>query len=221
MSNSEKLNKKRQIEKKILSKLISSPVDFLMRHHFTPNLLSFLGFLCILISAILISFGLVHSPIWVAWIVPFFLLFGGVFDVFDGEVARKTGKDSDTGAFLDSNVDRISDIIIIIGFVYGKLINFVLAFILMFLTIMISYTRAKAENLGLIMKGIGFLERAERLVILTVAIIVESWVYFLSSLFFQTPNTWFFPVFIIVFTILLLLTLLQRFYFSLTNLANF
>jgi len=219
LNSQQELPDKRKNQKEFIGKIIAKPVEFFIKCHFTPNLLSLFGFLCSAISTVMIALNFIHDPLWLAWLVPFFLFIGGVFDVFDGEVARKTGKVSDAGAFLDSNLDRVSDIIIFIGLIYGELINFLHGFILMFLIIMISYSRAKAENLGLTMKGVGFLERAERLVLLTIALIAESWIYNLSKIFTGTPITWFFPVFIFIFTLLLIYTLGQRIYFSLVNLA--
>ncbi len=221
MNRSEELSDKRKKQKELISKIIDKPVNFLIKHDFTPNILSFLGFLCILVSAILISLGFIHYRFWLSWLVPFFLLLGGVFDVFDGEVARRTDKESNTGAFLDSNLDRVSDIIIILGLILGGLLHFLLAFIIMFLIIMISYTRAKAENQGLNMQGIGFLERAERLILLTLALIIESWIYNLTRIFLQTPVMIFFPIFMIIFTFLLLFTLGQRIYFCIIKLIHY
>ncbi|MHA1689678.1 MAG: CDP-alcohol phosphatidyltransferase family protein [Promethearchaeota archaeon] len=202
MNSAEEIYDKRKKQRELISKIIDKPVNFLIKHDFTPNILSFLGFVNILISTLFISLGFIHFRLWVSWFVPFFLLLGGIFDVFDGEVARRTGKESNAGAFLDSNIDRISD------------------FIIIFLIIMISYTRAKAENQNIKMEGIGFLERAERLIFLTLALITESWIYNLTRIFLQAPITIFFPIFMIIFTILLLFTLGQRIYFCITKLIH-
>ncbi|GAH39298.1 unnamed protein product, partial [marine sediment metagenome] len=57
-------------------------------------------------------------------IVPFFMFWAGAFDVFDGEVARMTQKISNSGAFLDSNLDRLSDAIIVLGLILGGYFNY-------------------------------------------------------------------------------------------------
>ncbi|MHA1726491.1 MAG: CDP-alcohol phosphatidyltransferase family protein [Promethearchaeota archaeon] len=220
MNSAEEIYDKRKKQRELISKIIDKPVNFLIKHDFTPNILSFLGFVNILISTLFISLGFIHFRLWVSWFVPFFLLLGGIFDVFDGEVARRTGKESNAGAFLDSNIDRISDFIIILGLILGGLLHLLLAFIIIFLIIMISYTRAKAENQNIKMEGIGFLERAERLIFLTLALITESWIYNLTRIFLQAPITIFFPIFMIIFTILLLFTLGQRIYFCITKLIH-
>jgi len=146
------------------------------------------------------------------------MFWAGAFDVFDGEVARRTENISKSGAFLDSNLDRLSDAIIVLGLIMGGYFNYVIGFTILFLIIMISYIRARAENEGIDMKGVGFMERAERLIILWFAFIIEFWIFYLSNLFYGTPFTLFFPIFTLIFTGLLLLTVIQRLIFSFKSL---
>ncbi|MEJ2251369.1 MAG: CDP-alcohol phosphatidyltransferase family protein [Candidatus Lokiarchaeota archaeon] len=197
-------NKKRAIERKIVKKFIETPTNFLISHHITPNILSYLGFLCSVAAAFFIAIGTVHYPIWLAWPAPFLIFMSGTFDVFDGEVARKLNKESSLGAFLDSNLDRLSDAILIIGLIYGGLINYFIGYILLFVVIMISYTRSRAEAEGINMKGIGLMERGERMLTLILGLILETWIFVLTSF------TLFFSFFIIIYLILLLYTLSQR-----------
>jgi archaetidylinositol phosphate synthase len=140
--------------------------------------------------------------------------------VFDGEVARRTGNISKSGAFLDSNLDRLSDAIIVLGLIMGGYFNYVIGFIILFLIIMISYIRARAENEGIDMKGVGLMERAERLIVLWFAFIAEFWIFFLSDLFYGAPFELFFPIFTIIFTGLLILTIVQRLIFSFKELSK-
>ena len=214
MTNTETKNSKRINQRKILDKFITRPVNFLIKHKISPNLLSYLGFFCSLGAAFLISIGGLHFPIWYAWILPFLLFLSGAFDVFDGEVARRTGNDSKTGAFLDSFLDRISDIAIVLGLILSNLINYITGFILTFLVVMISYVRARAEKEGIDMKGIGLMERAERIIILWFTFIAEFWVFHVSILMIGKPFTLFFQIFIYVYMILLLITVIQRITFS-------
>lgn len=220
LSEEEFLNEKRKHQRQILLKFIDTPVKFLVKHHVTPNTLSLFGFLCSLSVAFFIAMDGLHFSIWFAWIVPFLLFWAGAFDVFDGEVARRTHQKSKAGAFLDSNLDRLSDAIIIIGLILGNYINYFVGYLLLFLTIMISYVRAKAENENIEMRGIGFMERAERLIILLFAFITEFWVYFLSNLFLGYRITLFFPIFIILYICLLILTMVQRISFSVKSLRK-
>lgn len=231
LSDLEHLNKKREKQKRLLNKFIDTPVNFFIKHNFTPNILSYLGFICSLCAAFLIAIGILHH-FWLGWLVPFFIALAGCFDIFDGELARKTGKMTKTGAFLDSNLDRLSDAILILGLIYSGFLNFLLGYIIMFLIIMISYIRARAENEGIDMKGVGFMERAERLIILMIALNIETWVYYFSNLISGTPwtvfnplitsipVTWFFILFILGFAILLIVTIVQRLVFCFKSLSK-
>ena len=90
----------------------------------------------------------------------------------------------------------------------------------MFLIIMISYISARAENEGIDMKGVGFMERAERLIILWFSFIAEFWIYFLTNLLVGAPFVLFFPIFTIIFIGLLILTIAQRLIFSFRELSK-
>jgi len=211
---------KRQNQRRLLDKFIDRPVKFLIRKKISPNFLSYIGFLFSISTAVFISIGALHFDIWLAWIVPFLMFWAGAFDVFDGEVARRTGHNSRAGAFLDSNLDRLSDIVIILSLIFGNYIDYLIGYILLFLIIMISYIRARAENEGVDMKGVGFMERAERLIIMWLAFIAEFWIFYLSTLFYGFHFRWFFPIFALVFIGLLSLTILQRFLYSLKSLRK-
>ncbi len=209
----EHTNDKRSNQRRIIGKAIDLPVNFLIKHKFSPTILSYIGFLCSVSVAFLLSIGGLRLPFYTAWMVPFILFWAGAFDIFDGEVARRTNSNSKAGAFLDSNLDRLSDAVLIIGLILGNFLHYILGYFVLFLVIMISYIRARAENEGIDMKGVGFMERAERLVILWLAFMVEWWVYTIG-LILGTPFTWFFPIFILFFTGLLILTIVQRLKFS-------
>ena len=96
------------------------------------------------------------------------LLISGFFDIVDGSVARVMKKSSTKGAFLDSNFDKVSEALIFIGIAIGGLSNPILAMIALSTSILVSYLRAKAESLGIELKGVGIGERAERLLILSI-----------------------------------------------------
>jgi len=220
LSKIEQANIKRSNQRRILDKFVDLPVKLLIKYGFTPNILSFCGFFCSIAVAFFLSIDGLHFSFPIAWILPFIMFWSGAFDVFDGEIARRTKLNSKSGAFLDSNLDRLSDAVVLIGLVLGNYIHYVLGFVLLFLVIMISYIRARAENEGIDMKGIGFMERAERLIILWFAFIAEFWIFYLSNLIYGTPFTLFFPIFILIFTGLLTLTIIQRLIFSFKELSK-
>ena len=217
--NSLEAKNKRDRQRETLEKFIDSPVDFLVRHNISPNLLSYIGFFCSFLAAFFIAIGATHFPVWFAWPAPFLIFWSGVFDVFDGEVARRKGEETQAGAFLDSNLDRLSDVALILGMIYGNLLDFLLGFIIIFLIIMISYTRSRAENEEVDMKGVGLMERAERLVYIMFILSFENWIHFLSMIFINNLillflAEYFFLFFILVFAGLLILTILQRVVFT-------
>jgi len=209
---SEKKNndEKAQKDRNFLNIFIKSPVNLLVKHNISPNLLSFSGFLCALIASIFLGFEFLSKSLSLSWLPPFFIFFAGAFDIFDGVVARKLGKDNPSGAFLDSNLDRLSDALLILGLAYGKLIDFSVAYVLLFITLMISYTRARAENENVNMKGIGLMERAERIIIFIIALSIEAWFIQIYSWNNENYTHLFFTIFIIIYFFLLLYTLMQR-----------
>lgn len=180
------------------------------------------------VAAAFLALDTIHQIVLIAWPAPFFIFIAGALDVFDGEVARRTGKEGPSGAFFDSTIDRLSDVVLIFGMAYSGLINYYIAFLIAFLCIMISYIRSRAENEGVEMRGVGWMERAERILILFGALILETWLYFLSGIitFFLTgtASPWifsfpwiasrmitpFFLIFILIFIFLLLITVIQR-----------
>src|SRR5829696_3271788 len=104
------------------------------------------------------------------------MLFGGFFDALDGAVARESNRMSSFGAFLDSTLDRISESAVFVGLIffyantshpYGAL----LAAMAMTFSLLTSYARARAEGLNIDCE-VGLLERAGRIVILSVFSIV-------------------------------------------------
>jgi archaetidylinositol phosphate synthase len=94
------------------------------------------------------------------------LLFSGFCDVIDGSVARVTNQSTKKGAFLDSSFDKIAEIIIFAGIAYGKLADPFLCLVGLGMSLLVSYTRARAESLGVKLQGVGMAERAERMLII-------------------------------------------------------
>jgi CDP-diacylglycerol--glycerol-3-phosphate 3-phosphatidyltransferase len=148
----------------------------LARVGLSPNALTVIGFLIACVAAVAAGMQL--------WVLAGLLtIFGGVFDMFDGLVARATGKASKAGAFLDSTFDRWGEGVVYIGIVAGCLLagfdlGAVLAAAAMSSAFMVSYTRARAESLGFApgkgMANVGLAPREVRLVVLTVGIVLAG-----------------------------------------------
>jgi len=96
------------------------------------------------------------------------LLVSGFFDIVDGQVARVTKKTSSKGAFLDSVFDKIAEVAIFLGILIGGFAEPYLVLLAISLSLLVSYTRARAESLGIKLQGVGIGERAERLLVVAV-----------------------------------------------------
>jgi len=159
----------------------------------------FLAFLSGLSYSLPFSFSMLLGGI--------FLLASGFTDVIDGAVARVTGKASDKGAFLDSNLDRLSEVLVFSGIMYGKKGEPLLIILTLSLSLLVSYSRAKGEALGLKMMGVGLGERAERVILLALF-------SFLSPLNLQIFNLG-----LIVIILLSSFTFVQRIIYGIKNLS--
>jgi phosphatidylglycerophosphate synthase len=142
----------------------------------TPDALTLIGFGITVVGAILLAI-----PSWIVGGIV--VLIGGVFDMFDGTLARATGRVSRLGAFMDSVFDRAGEIIVYLGIVAGLLRAFVwdvalLAVAAMGAAFMVSYTRSKSESLrfteGTGMAAVGVMPREIRLVILASGLILAG-----------------------------------------------
>lgn len=141
----------------------------------------------------LIGFGIAIVAAWVAaqqeWLAAGLLVaFGAVFDLFDGALARATGRTSKLGAFMDSVFDRAAEAVVYIGVAVGLMnsvepggsapVGVAVTFYAMAAAFMVSYTRAKAESLGFTpgrgMANVGLAPREVRTVILVVALLVAG-----------------------------------------------
>jgi phosphatidylinositol phosphate synthase len=158
--------------------LIGPLTSYLTRHRVHPNLLTTIGFVVTVSSAFAFDGHHVRTAGGL-------VLLGGFFDILDGRVARLTKLGSKFGAFYDSTLDRISEIVVFLGMLslyndYRSDISSVGMIYLIMLamagSLMISYTRARAAALGLDCK-VGLMPRAERVVLIGTAALFfgESW----------------------------------------------
>jgi CDP-diacylglycerol---glycerol-3-phosphate 3-phosphatidyltransferase len=148
--------------------IINSLVRGLASAGVHPNILTAIGVSINVGCAVLFGIG---EFFW-AGIV---LIVANVFDMLDGNVARLTGNVTRFGSFLDSSLDRLSDMVVFLGimaFYAGNtpqhsIVNVVLAGIGMIGSVMVSYTTARSEGLG-VKANVGFLQRPERVVLLII-----------------------------------------------------
>ncbi|WP_022853977.1 CDP-alcohol phosphatidyltransferase family protein [Thermodesulfatator atlanticus] len=162
-----------------LSKPFLIPIaDFLARLKIPPNAVSLAGFLGCVATGIALGLGYFR-------LAGLLLLIFGPLDAIDGLLARRSGKKSTFGAFFDSTLDRYAEIAIFGGFIFyafqiGHMLLGLAAFLALCGSLMVSYTRARAEALGIECK-VGLLTRFERLAILTAGLLLE---WFLPVLIF-------------------------------------
>ena len=119
------------------------------------------------------------SAFFYGWNMEFSLIIGGIvllaagfFDIVDGQVARATKKITKTGGFLDSVFDKIAEVAIFFGILVGGFAEPYLVFLAISLSLLVSYTRSRAESLGVKLQGIGIGERAERLLVIAIVGII-------------------------------------------------
>lgn len=148
-------------------RLIEPVADWFIRRRVSPNVITTIGTLCACLAGVIFATGHISIAGWTLGILAF-------FDVIDGTVARRTGTATVFGAFYDSTLDRLAD-----GFLFGGLAFFyasspvhrsmpmlAIAMLALMATFLTSYTRARAEALSIDMKGIGLMERPERIALL-------------------------------------------------------
>lgn len=135
----------------------------------TPIMLSIFAIIFSLISAFfysnLIQFE-INNIISNQALGAIFLLIAGLCDMLDGAIARVTRKSTLRGAFIDSTFDRVTEIIIFAGLLIGQYAEPLLVFFAITLSMLVSYSRTKAEAINVDLRGIGIAERSERILIL-------------------------------------------------------
>ncbi|HTG72201.1 MAG TPA: CDP-alcohol phosphatidyltransferase family protein [Terriglobia bacterium] len=172
--------------------ILGSIVNLLAALRVKPNILTLIGLFINVFAAVLFANGMFT---WAGLVV----LFAGIFDMVDGEVARRTGHVTRFGAFFDSVIDRYSDMILFFGLVvwYAKLDRIFyagLVVISLIGSIMTSYTRARAESLIPACK-VGFLERPERIVLMIIGALTNRmgaamWVMAILSNWTVSQRIW-------------------------------
>ena len=141
----------------------------------TPNTVTIMGLIVSLVSA-WCYYSWTYSPLFLP-IAALLILLSGLFDAVDGIIARTQGKVTIFGGFLDSVSDRYADAIVLAGITLGGLCNPIAGFAALIGSLMVSYTRSRAEAAGVSMAGVGLAERAERMLILAaVTFIAMLWI---------------------------------------------
>jgi CDP-diacylglycerol--glycerol-3-phosphate 3-phosphatidyltransferase len=158
---------------KIIYKVIHPFVRFLIKIGCTPNTVTFIGFMLNVGVAIVFIIGAEEGNrsnySYIGWSGGL-ILFAGLFDMLDGQVARLGNMSSRFGALYDSVLDRYSELVMFFGISYylvshDYFLSSLFAFLALIGSMMVSYTRARAEGLGIQCKD-GLMQRPERVVII-------------------------------------------------------
>jgi CDP-diacylglycerol--glycerol-3-phosphate 3-phosphatidyltransferase len=163
-----------QVLRKASAAHITQPiVNLLAKTSITPNMVTWLGFILILITTALIATGYPFAAGWV-------MLLSGFFDILDGALARLTNQVTKFGGVLDSTLDRLSEAAILIGIMafflfhagseWFQWITLLIGLTLIF-SFLVSYIRSRAEAAGIECQ-VGVFTRAERVIILALGLLI-------------------------------------------------
>jgi CDP-diacylglycerol--glycerol-3-phosphate 3-phosphatidyltransferase len=145
----------------------------------SPNALTIIGVGINIVAAVLFGHANATNAGTMFFYAGLVIIGAGLFDMLDGRVARRTNQVTVFGAFFDSVMDRYSDVILFFGLLvyYGRIDRFryvtLVAFV-MVTSLMVSYTRARAEALIGQCK-VGFMERPERIVLVIIGALFNRW----------------------------------------------
>jgi len=181
-------------------RVIEPVANWLVRRGVHPNTITAIGTLCTVVGGVIYATGHIRTAGW-------FLGVTALFDVLDGTVARRTNRSSTFGAFLDSTLDRLADGAVLGGLAVFYAINpvhhnlpmLVVSLAGLIAAFLTSYTRARAEALGIDAK-VGMLQRPERVVLLSAP----------QAFFGLVWNGWALAFIIIILTVTAWITVVQR-----------
>jgi CDP-diacylglycerol--glycerol-3-phosphate 3-phosphatidyltransferase len=175
-------------------RLASRSITGLARTRVTPNALTASGVTLCATAAVLVYFEY-RGEILFFWLGATVFVIGSVLDILDGALARAGGKQTKFGAFLDSTTDRVSEgfmlgAIALVFHRHGDELALACTFAALAGSLLVSYTRARAEALGL--KGdVGIGSRAERVVVITAGLVLAPWGVLPWVIYVLTATAWF------------------------------
>ena len=211
----------------IIYNIINPLINLLVKLKITPNMITSFGLFLNIVAAVIFVIGGEQEDrgdmSYVGW-GGFTILIAGLFDMIDGRLARVSGLSSDFGALYDSVLDRYSEMIMFLGICFYLIsqhyfLSSLFAFIALIGSVMVSYTRARAEGLG-IDCSVGLMQRPARVVTIGAsAMFCGIFYYFIGNfpsikissspvVLFENITIFTFPVFIVA--ILSNITAIQR-----------
>jgi archaetidylinositol phosphate synthase len=182
--------------KKKVQQMLAAEAQAAHKIGLTPNLLSAIGLALSLFSAV--AYAMAQNQPLLLLLAVILLLASGFCDTIDGVLARTHQQTSAFGGFFDSLMDRYADAAVYVGVIIGGLCDPIWGLIALAGSLLVSYSRARAEAAGIKMESVGVAERAERMIILAVASVAA--IFWLPAL----------NIGIILLAVLSNLTVLQR-----------
>jgi CDP-diacylglycerol---glycerol-3-phosphate 3-phosphatidyltransferase len=173
--------------------LASRSIIGLTRTRITPNALTTAGVSLCLGAAVIVYFE-DRNELLFYWVGAFVFVIGSILDILDGALARAGGKTTPFGSFLDSTTDRVGEgamlgAIALIFSRHGNEVALGATIAAIAGSFLVSYTRAKAEALGL--RGdVGFGSRAERVVVITAGLVLAPWGLLQWAIYLLTATAW-------------------------------
>jgi CDP-diacylglycerol--glycerol-3-phosphate 3-phosphatidyltransferase len=173
--------------------LASRSIVGLARTRVTPNALTTAGVSLCLAASVLVYFEYRHELLFF-WLGAFVFVVGSLLDILDGALARAGGKTTPFGSFLDSTLDRVGEgamlgAIALIFSRHGNEVALAATVAAIAGSFLVSYTRAKAEGLGL--RGdVGLGSRAERVVVITAGLVLAPWGVLQWTIYLLTATAW-------------------------------
>jgi CDP-diacylglycerol--glycerol-3-phosphate 3-phosphatidyltransferase len=173
--------------------LASRSIVGLARTRVTPNALTTAGVSLCLAAAVIVYFEY-HDKLLFYWLGALIFVVGSILDILDGALARAGGKTTPFGSFLDSTTDRVGEgamlgAIALIFARHGNEVALGATIAAIAGSFLVSYTRAKAEALGL--RGdVGFGSRAERVVAITAGLVLAPWGLLQWAIYLLTATAW-------------------------------
>jgi CDP-diacylglycerol--glycerol-3-phosphate 3-phosphatidyltransferase len=173
--------------------LASRSVVGLARTRVTPNALTTAGVSLCLAAAVIVYFEY-RDKLLFFWLGAFVFVVGSILDILDGALARVGGKTTPFGSFLDSTTDRVGEGAVLgaIALIFSRQGNEVAlgaAIAAVAGSFLVSYTRAKAEALGL--RGdVGLGSRAERVIVITAGLVLAPWGALQWAIYLLTVTAW-------------------------------
>ncbi len=147
-----------------------SPLERLLLGRVSANVITFVSLVLCAVAGIAVALDHLAGAVWI-------YVFAGICDVLDGRLARRTGTQTPAGALFDSVCDRWGELFVFAG--YGWFLRDTTWLLAVFAALggsmMVSYTRARAEGLGIQLPG-GIMQRAERIVVVTGGTLIAAWV---------------------------------------------